>query len=188
MIDHAMVEAGRVADLIGAMEIRIATLKDGDQLLEQTEARLGRLEQVAAETTAQLERREQLRDELGRELRRLETELQSVTESARRQVAELVNQKKEFDAFDRRPSTRGIPSRSFATNWERRLKRRTSNAWYGPERAVGFAPPAVDPRDDEAPNAENNQRDQTLRCRSRAGLARSGELHRDASRWEDSPA
>jgi len=105
MIDHAVVEAGRVADLIRAMEMRIAKLKDGDHLLEQTEARLGRLEEMSAETTAQLERREQLRDELGRELRRLETEVQIVTESARRQVAELVTQKKELEAFDTRPFT-----------------------------------------------------------------------------------
>ena len=82
MIAHAVAEAGRVADLVCAMEARIAKLKDGDHLLEQTEARLGRLEEVAAETTAQLERKEQLREELGR----LETEVQTLTESGRRQV------------------------------------------------------------------------------------------------------
>jgi hypothetical protein len=86
MIEHAMVEAGRVADLLGAMDTRMATLKDGDHLLEQAEARLGRLEEVAAETTAQLERREQLKEELGREQVRLETDVQILTESGRRQV------------------------------------------------------------------------------------------------------
>ena len=41
---------------------------------------------VAAETTAQLERREQLRDELERELGRLETEGRTLTASAQRQI------------------------------------------------------------------------------------------------------
>jgi hypothetical protein len=106
-IDHAVVEAGRVADLICAMEMRIAKLKDWD-LLEQAEARLGRLQEVSVETTAQLERREQLRDELGRELRRLETQVQIATESAGRQGAELVKQKKEFEAFDMRRTRKTI--------------------------------------------------------------------------------
>lgn len=86
MIEHAVAEAGRVAGLVDAMETRMATLKDGNHLLDQTEARLQRLEALAADMAAQLERREQLRVELGRELVRLESEVQILTESGRRQV------------------------------------------------------------------------------------------------------
>jgi len=84
MIERAVVEAGRVAELMGAMETRIAALKDGNLLIELTETRLRRLEEVAAETTAQFQRRDRLRDELGLELARLEMEVQVLTESGRR--------------------------------------------------------------------------------------------------------
>jgi hypothetical protein len=105
MIERAVVEAGRVAELVGAMETRIAKLKDGDHLLAQTEARLLRLENVAAETTAQLQRSERLRDELGRELVRLKTEVHRLTESAPRQPGDPIHHEEELEAFDSRPFT-----------------------------------------------------------------------------------
>jgi DNA repair exonuclease SbcCD ATPase subunit len=72
--------------LADEVTVKAQTLNDQKEMIEQAEARLGRLDEVAAETTAQLERREQLKDELGRELARLETDVQIPTESGRRQV------------------------------------------------------------------------------------------------------
>jgi hypothetical protein len=103
MIDLAVVEAGRVAELVSSMETRMARLKEEDHQREQTEARLERLEGVAADTTAQLRRSERLRDELGRELVRLKTEVQMLSESAPRQVDHVIDQEKEFAASDSRP-------------------------------------------------------------------------------------
>ena len=118
MIEHAMAEAGRVADLMCAMEMRIAGLKDGDHLLEQTEARLGRLEEVDAETTAQLERKEQLRDELGRELMPLETEVRVVTESARHQMEASKTSRSSGQICARSSAKRSLPS---GGQWRRAL-------------------------------------------------------------------
>ena len=103
---------------------------------------------------------------------------------------DLISQKDEFEAFDTRPFTLRVLRHDHSTPiGERRLKRHTSNVWYGMGRAAGFVSSAVDPRDDEAPHARKTiSVDQTLRCRSRTGLARAGELHCDAARWEDSPA
>jgi len=109
LIERAAVEAGRVAGLVGAMETRMAALKDADHLREQTEARLDRLETAAADTTAQLQRSERLRDELRREVVRLETEVQILAESAQRQTGNTVHRDGEVDASDSRPFTLPAP-------------------------------------------------------------------------------
>jgi len=109
MIERAVVEAGRVAGLVSAMETRMAALKDAEHRREQTEARLERLETVTADTAVQLQRSERLRDELRREVVRLETEVQILTESAQRQTGTPIHRDGAFAAVDSRPFTHPRP-------------------------------------------------------------------------------
>lgn len=95
-IECALLDAGRVADMVRAMEARVANLQEGNQLIAQKEAILRQMEQIAIETTEHLEQREQLGDEVGRQLARFEREVQALIESARSDVEALVIEKKVF--------------------------------------------------------------------------------------------
>ena len=54
-IDHAVVEANRLNELVWSMDSQIAKLNEGNKQIAHTEENLARMEKLAAETTSQLE-------------------------------------------------------------------------------------------------------------------------------------
>ena len=56
-IDHALVEATRVRQMLSALDARVATLAEHEQVLRHAEETVGHLERRAADAAADLERR-----------------------------------------------------------------------------------------------------------------------------------
>jgi len=104
-IDHAMVEANRLNEMVWAMDSGIARLNEGSKEVARTEEMLGRMEKLVAETTSRLDHTSRAKDELTRDLARFERDGVALTESLRGHVERLGVDKKEFEAFDERLRT-----------------------------------------------------------------------------------
>ena len=93
-IEHALVEAMRVTDVMSALDARIATLTRTGQVLGRAEETVGHLERRAAEATVRLEQVARTKGELEQALANIQTQLQALTESARNNVEMLASQQR----------------------------------------------------------------------------------------------
>jgi hypothetical protein len=93
-IEHALVEAMRVTDVMSALDARIATLTRTGQVLGRAEETVGHLERRAAEATVRLEQAARTKGELEQALANIQTQLQALTESARNNVEMLASQQR----------------------------------------------------------------------------------------------
>jgi hypothetical protein len=81
-----LVQVGKIGEQVSGLEARIGKLIDHGQLLERADGIVGRLEHRLAETTAELKRAGKAQDDLGREVARLHQQLETLRDSARKQV------------------------------------------------------------------------------------------------------
>lgn len=84
-----LVQASRIDEQVSGLEARIGKLIDRGQLLEDADGLVGRLEHRLAETTAELKRARKAQDDLGREVARLHQQIETLRDSARKQVRKV---------------------------------------------------------------------------------------------------
>jgi chromosome segregation ATPase len=101
-IDHAVVQANRLNEMVWAMESQIAKLNEGNKQVTRIEENLAAMERLAADTTSQLDTAARAKDELAREIARVEKDGQALSESVRGHLDKLSVEKREFEAFDQR--------------------------------------------------------------------------------------
>src|SRR6185369_15635461 len=104
-VEHAVVQANRVNEMVWAMDVQIGKLNEGMKQVARADDTLARTEKLAAETSAQLESAALLRQETERETGKLKKEAGTLLDAVRGQVDTLAFQKKEFEAFDERLRT-----------------------------------------------------------------------------------
>src|SRR6266850_1299570 len=101
-VEHAVVQANRVSEMVWAMDVQIGKLNEGMKQVARADDTLARTEKLATETNAQLESATKLRQDTERETGKLKKEGTMLLDSVRSQVDTLVVKKKEFEAFDER--------------------------------------------------------------------------------------
>src|SRR5256885_16708848 len=104
-VEHAVVQANRVNEMVWAMDQQVAKLSEGMKQIARADDTLSRTEKLAAETDAQLETASKLRQEAERETGKLKKDAASLLDAVRGQVDTLGVKKKEFEAFDERLRT-----------------------------------------------------------------------------------
>jgi chromosome segregation ATPase len=101
-VEHAVIEATRLNEMVWTMDAQIAKLAAGNEQMQRTEEALARLDELAQGTQAQLAAASAARDEFVRESARLETQGLSLSEYLKATVERLSVEKGEVDAFDQR--------------------------------------------------------------------------------------
>src|SRR5207237_3917284 len=104
-VEHAVVQANRVNEMVWAMDQQVAKLSEGMKQIARADDTLARTEKLAAETDAQLETASKLRQEAERETGKLKKEAATLLDAVRGQVDTLAVKKKEFETFDERLRT-----------------------------------------------------------------------------------
>ncbi len=101
-VEHAVVEATRLNEMVWSMDAQIAKLAAGGAQMQQTEEALSRMEKLAQAAAHDLTAASAARDEFLRESARLESQGRSFTEYLRSAIERLAVEKREVDAFDQR--------------------------------------------------------------------------------------
>ena len=101
-VEHAVVEATRLNEMVWTMDAQIAKLAAGSEQMQRTEEALARLDDLAQTTTQQLAAATAARDAFMSESVRLETQGLSLSEYLKSTVERLSIEKGELDAFDHR--------------------------------------------------------------------------------------
>src|SRR4051812_45402915 len=104
-VEHAVVQANRVNEMVWAMDVQIGKLNEGMKQIARADDTLARTEKLAAETNAQLESATKLRHETERETGKLKKEAGTLLDAVRGQVDTLALKEKEFESFDLRLRT-----------------------------------------------------------------------------------
>src|SRR5207237_9689609 len=104
-VEHAVVQANRVNEMVWAMDVQIAKLTDGLRQATKAEETIGRVEKLAESTGQQLEAASKTREDAERDRIRLTKEATALLESVRGHVDTLTVKKKEFEAVDERLRT-----------------------------------------------------------------------------------
>src|SRR6185295_992862 len=95
-VEHAVVQANRVNEMVWDMDVQIGKLHEGMKQIARAVDTLSRTEKLASETNAQLESATKLRQETERETGKLKKEATALLDAVRGQVDTLVLKKKEF--------------------------------------------------------------------------------------------
>src|SRR5438132_7971627 len=85
-VEHAVVQANRVNEMVWAMDVQIAKLTDGLRQATKAEETIGRVEKLAEGTGAQLEAASKTREDAERDRIRLTKEATALLESVRGHV------------------------------------------------------------------------------------------------------
>jgi chromosome segregation ATPase len=101
-VEHAVVEATRLNEMVWNMDTQIAKLADGRDQLQRTEETVARVEQLAKQTTQELAAATTSRDEFLRQSAQFDAQGRSLADYLRSAIERLTVDKKEFDAFDQR--------------------------------------------------------------------------------------
>src|SRR3954464_11973896 len=104
-VEHAVVQANRVNEMVWAMDVQIGKLNEGMKQIARADDTLARTEKLAAETNAQLEAAGKLRTDSENDTTKLKKEAGVLLDAVRGQVDTLALKKKEFEAFDLRLRT-----------------------------------------------------------------------------------
>jgi DNA repair exonuclease SbcCD ATPase subunit len=104
-VEHAVVQANRVNEMVWAMDVQIGKLGEGMKQVARFDETLARTEKLTAETGSQLEAASRLRVETENETASLKREAASLLDAVRGQVDTLSLKKKELDALDLRLGT-----------------------------------------------------------------------------------
>ncbi|MFI5302786.1 MAG: hypothetical protein ACHREM_32250, partial [Polyangiales bacterium] len=101
-VEHAVVQANRVNEMVWAMDVQIGKLNEGMKLAAKAEDTIGRIEKLADDTTTRMDGAIKLNQEVQRESARLEKDGRLLLEAVRVEVGALTMRKKEFESFDER--------------------------------------------------------------------------------------
>lgn len=101
-VEHAVVEANRLNEMVWAMEVQINKLNEGSRQTTRTEELIDRVEKLAREVGGQLDSGMKARDAFATDLARLEKDRVQLTDFVRTYTDRIAIERKEFDAFDQR--------------------------------------------------------------------------------------
>ena len=101
-VEHAVVEATRLNEMVWAMDAQLAKLATGNEQMQRTDEVVTRMEELAQATSQELRAATAARDEFLRESARLEANGVSLAETLKSAIDRLSLEKKEIDAFDQR--------------------------------------------------------------------------------------
>src|SRR4029079_17003837 len=101
-VEHAVVEANRLNEMVWAMEVQINKLNEGARQTTRTEEMIDRVEKLAREVTGQLDTGVKARDGFASDLAKLEKDRAALTDFVRAYTDKLAIERKEFEAFDQR--------------------------------------------------------------------------------------
>jgi chromosome segregation ATPase len=101
-VEHAVVQANRVNEMVWSMDVQIGKLSEGMKQAAKAEETVTRIEKLAAETAGRMEAAMKLNAEVLRETGRLEKDTTTLLGMVRAEVDALNVRKKEFESFDAR--------------------------------------------------------------------------------------
>ena len=101
-VEHAVVEASRLNEMVWAMEEQINKLSEGARQATRTEEMIDRIDKLAHEVGGQLDAGMKARDAFAADLARLESDRASLSDFVRTHTDRLAIERKEFAAFEQR--------------------------------------------------------------------------------------
>ena len=101
-VEHAVVQANRVNEMVWSMDVQIAKLNEGMKQAAKAEETIGRIEKLSQDTTIHLDAATKTRQEAERATGKLTKDAGALLDAVRNQVDTLTIRKKEFEAFDER--------------------------------------------------------------------------------------
>ncbi|HEV8346927.1 MAG TPA: hypothetical protein VGQ16_10155 [Vicinamibacterales bacterium] len=101
-VEHAVVQANRVNEMVWAMDVQIGKLNEGMKQAAKAEDTISRIEKLTQDTSADLDTAVKVRQEAERETAKLTKDAGTLLDAVRGQVDTLGVKKKEFEAFDER--------------------------------------------------------------------------------------
>ena len=106
-VEHAVVQANRVNEMVWSMDVQIGKLNEGMKQAAKAEETIGRIEKLTQDTTDRVDAAAKLDAQAQRESARIEKETTALLETVRAEVGGLAVRKKEFEAFDERVRSLG---------------------------------------------------------------------------------
>ena len=101
-VEHAVVQANRVSEMVWQMDAQIVKLNEGMKQLAKSEETLGRIEKLSDDTNQRVEASAKLNDDVQREVARQQKDSSALLDAVRTEVGTLAIRKREFEAFDER--------------------------------------------------------------------------------------
>ena len=101
-VEHAVVQANRVNEMVWAMDVQINKLTEGMKQAARAEEAIGRMGKLADETSTKAEAAAGLSQDVQRETTRLQRDSAALLDTLRAEMGALNLRKKEFEAFDER--------------------------------------------------------------------------------------
>ena len=101
-VEHAVVQANRVNEMIWSMDVQVGKLNEGMKQIAKAEETLSRVERLSEDTSVRMDAAAKLNQEFQRETARLEKDSKMMLEAVRSEVNALTIRRKEFEAFDER--------------------------------------------------------------------------------------
>src|ERR1043166_7366458 len=101
-VEHAVVQANRVSEMVWSMDAQIAKLNEGMKQVAKSEEMLGRIEKLSDDPSQRMEASAKLNDDVQREVGKQQKESTALLEAVRAEVGTLAIRKREFEAFDER--------------------------------------------------------------------------------------
>ncbi|HEX5473024.1 MAG TPA: hypothetical protein VFX12_00060 [Vicinamibacterales bacterium] len=101
-VEHAVVEANRLNEMIWNMEVQINKLNEAGRQATRTEELVDRVEKLARDVGGQLDTGNKARETFAMDLAKLEKDRVALGDFVRGYTDRLTVERKEFDAFDQR--------------------------------------------------------------------------------------
>ncbi len=102
VVEHALVESRRVHEMVWEMEVQLKKLDEGTKRAARVEETLASLQRMQAATNSTLEEASHARENFRREVDRQERDAQTLIETVRRQLDQLVGNKQEIETVHER--------------------------------------------------------------------------------------
>src|SRR5436190_4295439 len=94
-VEHAVVQANRVSEMVWSMDAQIAKLNEGMKQVAKAEETVGRIEKLSDETTARMESSSKLNEDVQREVAKQQKDSTALLEAVRTEVGTLAIRKRE---------------------------------------------------------------------------------------------
>ena len=101
-VEHAVVEANRLNEMVWSMEVQVQKLNEGSKQAARTEEMIERIEKLAREVGGQLDGALKAKEGFALDVARIEKDRTAMTEFVRKHEERLAIERKDFEAFDQR--------------------------------------------------------------------------------------
>ena len=101
-VEHAVVQANRVNEMVWAMDVQIGKLNEGMQQAAKADETIARIEKLGVDTAQRMDAAAKLNQEVQREAARFEKDGRLLLDGVRAEVTTLAVRKRELESFDER--------------------------------------------------------------------------------------